>query len=1182
MRILKLDLRAFGPFTDVELDVSAGREGLHLSYGHNEAGKSSALRAVEQMLFGVPPRSSDDFIHPYSNLRVGGTLEGRSAGSPLAFLRRKGNKATLLEADNRTVLDETALGDCLGGLDRDLFATMFGIGHPQLVRGGQEIIRGQGEIGQLLFAAGSGIADLQKVRQRLEDHSDELFTRRGQVRQINQKLKALDEAKRALREAQLPAARWSEHDEALREAQARRKAVVAELQDWERQKRRWDRFRQAQPLIARRRNLRAQRASLGCVPILPDGFADQRRETETNLRIAAKEEHSAAEDLSRIGQELEALAIPADLLAAADRIDALSQTLGGYRKAQRDLPGLEARREQLNYDARALLGQLRPELDLALADQLRLTSPQRLEIQNLGNSAGALSRQLEQSRDRIAEARSLLADAEAELASLPADRDGRPLVAALRRIRGQGDLEQQRTEATAELQRLDEESHVELKRLGLWSGTLEELETLPLPTPETVDRYETELSEAEQRIGSLADRADEARSKRADVDRQIEEIRLGGDVPTEEDLLAARALREEGWQLVLEAWQQGSSDDARTGVFLANFSSETDLSAAYSQSVERTDELADRLRRESNRVAKRAALQATRDTLDQEIARYQEQIERATDARRQLFSAWRCCWQPARIEPSSPREMRAWLRRQQALTVKVQAIRGQRLAAGNLGDRIAACRNELDQCLAQLDEAPGGPEKTLAALVDRCEQIADRIAAVSEKRQTLGETVARMSKEVAAAEAAAAKADAELNHWRDRWAAAIEPLGLPPESEPAVANEVVARIGELFDRLKEAAGFAERIAQIARDSEAFCSEARDLAGQVAPDLSDTAVERVVETLVRRCQKAAEDRQQQQKLLRERNRYEEIRRAAHEKREQLAARLATMCREAGCAEPEELPQIERNSEAAARLDENLASLDDQLAVLAAGASSDQFTAEAEAVDPDDLPVRINDLSQIIERLQAERDELQRRVGQEENALASIDTGAQASEAGEAIQDLLAQIATDVDQYVRYRLAAVVLKEAVQRYQEQNEAPVLQLAGDYFRRLTVGSFVKLVADFSEQGEKVLMGDRGDGSNLVPLAGMSDGTCDQLYLSLRLAGLEHFLQSHEPVPFIVDDILIGFDDRRSAAALQILAELAGKTQVIFFTHHEHLLQLAETHLPAGEFFIHRLPGRPTVECA
>ena len=45
MKILELALHAFGPFTDVVLDLSAGQEGLHLIYGPNEAGKSSALRA---------------------------------------------------------------------------------------------------------------------------------------------------------------------------------------------------------------------------------------------------------------------------------------------------------------------------------------------------------------------------------------------------------------------------------------------------------------------------------------------------------------------------------------------------------------------------------------------------------------------------------------------------------------------------------------------------------------------------------------------------------------------------------------------------------------------------------------------------------------------------------------------------------------------------------------------------------------------------------------------------------------------------------------------------------------------------------------------------------------------------------------------------------------------------------
>ncbi len=44
------------------------------------------------------------------------------------------------------------------------------------------------------------------------------------------------------------------------------------------------------------------------------------------------------------------------------------------------------------------------------------------------------------------------------------------------------------------------------------------------------------------------------------------------------------------------------------------------------------------------------------------------------------------------------------------------------------------------------------------------------------------------------------------------------------------------------------------------------------------------------------------------------------------------------------------------------------------------------------------------------------------------------------------------------------------------------------------------------------------------------MSDGTRDQLYLSLRLATLEQHQSKGEPIPFVVDDVLIGFDDNRT----------------------------------------------------
>ena len=77
MKIQRLELRAFGPFTDAALDLSGGSEGFHLIYGPNEAGKSSALRAVGHLLYGIPNNSADNFLHPYPKLRLGAVLAQR-------------------------------------------------------------------------------------------------------------------------------------------------------------------------------------------------------------------------------------------------------------------------------------------------------------------------------------------------------------------------------------------------------------------------------------------------------------------------------------------------------------------------------------------------------------------------------------------------------------------------------------------------------------------------------------------------------------------------------------------------------------------------------------------------------------------------------------------------------------------------------------------------------------------------------------------------------------------------------------------------------------------------------------------------------------------------------------------------------------------------------------------------
>ena len=139
---------------------------------------------------------------------------------------------------------------------------------------------------------------------------------------------------------------------------------------------------------------------------------------------------------------------------------------------------------------------------------------------------------------------------------------------------------------------------------------------------------------------------------------------------------------------------------------------------------------------------------------------------------------------------------------------------------------------------------------------------------------------------------------------------------------------------------------------------------------------------------------------------------------------------------------------------------------------------------------------------------------------------------------------------------------MLNEGIDQYRQKNEGPVLKRASEIFREITLKAYQGLQVDFDDRAKPILTGVRNK-DELIQVTQMSDGTCDQLYLALRLASLETWLQHHEPLPFIVDDILLNFDDDRAIASLKVLSELAQQTQVLFFTHHAHLVKIAEEHL-------------------
>jgi len=135
-------------------------------------------------------------------------------------------------------------------------------------------------------------------------------------------------------------------------------------------------------------------------------------------------------------------------------------------------------------------------------------------------------------------------------------------------------------------------------------------------------------------------------------------------------------------------------------------------------------------------------------------------------------------------------------------------------------------------------------------------------------------------------------------------------------------------------------------------------------------------------------------------------------------------------------------------------------------------------------------------------------------------------------------------------------------------------LIDRAASLLAHLTCQAYRGLRTEYDADDQPHLVAVRDDGE-LVPVQAMSDGTRDQLFLALRLAYVERRLTNHESLPLIVDDILIHFDDQRALATLQQLVELSAKTQVIFFTHHQHLVDLATRDLPVEHVFLHQLHG-------
>ena len=502
-----------------------------------------------------------------------------------------------------------------------------------------------------------------------------------------------------------------------------------------------------------------------------------------------------------------------------------------------------------------------------------------------------------------------------------------------------------------------------------------------------------------------------------------------------------------------------------------------------------------------------------------------------------------------------------WKRRVEEMDVRMEETV---VLLDDQNERILKLQARMEDLAAKLGIKVPGSDSEVDALLEEGEKdnaANERFALLTERSRQMGAVLSRMDTEAASMEWEMERIDGELQELLSEWEQWLPCHGFDRSLAPGDMEGMVPRIlqlrsekngldarkGEMYDLGEYIASVRKRIGDL---SPVFAD-----GGMTPPEFPDeSAIRSLADILGRSAAKKGEisaierDIQSLRTIL-ERQRSDS---------DEAGRRTAELFSSAGADGEESFRELaklweERERMQSAKLQEQkvLGSLfgqDDGMLraqEVLAGLSVEEFRKEMDSLKASSLL-----LEKEIEALAVSRG----RAALQAEQIAS----------DERLGDLLFTrkgMETKLDGYIGEWLSAVLarhfLEAARERHERERQPEVICLAGKYLALMTEGRYT-LLSRGGEKGFSVLLESSGPSRERKEEEKWSSGLADQVYLSMRLALASLWGRKSEPLPLILDDLLVRFDERRQRGAAQALLEAAGENQVLLFTCQKNTLNI------------------------
>ncbi len=714
MRIRQLGIHNVLHFDRFQLNFGEDEAGLHIVYGPNEAGKSTILRVLVDLLFGG--KINDEFKDSYgSKSFIEGILEASRNGAAgevaagemgqgevaaidgtagklaagtgssvsssdvsvtqLAIARKRRYNRLVLTDETQSELSEDIMLPLLGGLDKERYTLLFGFNHERLRQGGDSLLESGGHAGISLFEAGGGIQFLQAVLVSLTDRADatlDVSFRTNSKKHLNTAWRLYKELRDHGRKASLRGEDWHRLKNEIETKEDKIVTLTKELKELKERRSQLQRIGRIRHFVVDLKEVRHRLDEMADAEELTFALDEQILSDMSRLEEVEEKLRGIEQNRSLEEQALQQITVRPSILAATEQIEALYQSVEKYLEAKDAIPVLSEKIARHESEARDLAKDLAPAVSFADVELVRVPLSDDLEIRRLALSSKELQRDEKQAKAQLLEIDEEAKRRKDELLQLGDKVDVEGLRQVLDEVQRAGDVESMLQQLRRDIATRRQGSFTQLQSQAIWNGQLDDLKNLPVPLMETVSRYVDKFAEIEQKmIGYQRDIA-KGTEQLETLSEQIADFERTGRVPIEADLENARRHRDRGWNLIRRFWfdeerledgaddlLRGSAEDSLEDE-VRGYAGGKPLPDAFEEAVAEADHISDWMRRESDKSAVRSNYLLQQERTENMMAKLSNALNEAKSEYDALKNEWGEEWRNTGIHPRSPLEMKGW------------------------------------------------------------------------------------------------------------------------------------------------------------------------------------------------------------------------------------------------------------------------------------------------------------------------------------------------------------------------------------------------------------------------------------------------------------------------------------------------------------------------------------------